>query len=73
MSMSCSVITWCLALVLSANASIEGRPPAVRIAEALTGIPPFSDTTNRFRSSPTAMTFAAGTHRFTVRNPSRSK
>jgi hypothetical protein len=53
-----------------ASICAEDDPPAVRIAHSLTGIPPFNDTTARFISSPIAITPAAGTHRFTVRNAS---
>jgi hypothetical protein len=42
------------------------------MASGLTGMPAFAATTVRFNARPTAISGAAGTHRFTPRNTSRS-
>jgi hypothetical protein len=60
---------WCLRLSTVASVSIDSDPPAERIADGLTGIPPFKDTTARFKRRPTAIIGAAGIQRFTARNP----
>jgi hypothetical protein len=60
---STSDIRWCFA-----PSSIATTPcaPAMRIASAPTGIPPFSPTTARFIKRPTAMSTDPGTRRFTA-------